>query len=73
MYRTKNHIKRKWRSDLPYMLDIPAGTRCKPTGDGDFWVDDLSWCVSDYAKWDFEHRGIRLDPPEVEQIQVRIL
>jgi hypothetical protein len=46
---------------------IPAGTRVSPTGDGQWFVKDLSWLDRNSMTWhDANYYGIRLDTDQVD-------
>lgn len=48
-------------------LTIPAGTRVSATGDGQYFVEDLSWLDRRSMAWhDANYYGIRLNADQVE-------
>jgi hypothetical protein len=49
-------------------ITIPEGTRVSPTGDGQYFVEDLSWLNRNSMTWhDANYYGIRLDADQVEE------
>jgi hypothetical protein len=75
-YRTKAEIRMTVRfSRMEHDVTIPAHTRCRKITEGStagrFWVDDLSWIdakAEPFLHHDATHRGIDLDPSQVEAI-----
>ncbi len=57
------------------MIEIPAGTPCKPRGDGAFWAEGWrQWGGPDLAAgtlgdWDATHYGIVIQGVHVEAVE----
>ena len=69
MMRTKEEITMtfgKGPAGTQATITIPAGTRCMPTGDGQYFVDDLSWLDRNSITYhDANYYGIRLNADQV--------
>jgi hypothetical protein len=69
---TAREIKMKFGRGSPLMqveITIPAGTRVSPTGDGQFFVEDLSWLdkrTMGLTWHDANYYGIRLTADQVQ-------
>lgn len=59
----------KGPASMQVEIVIPAGTRCSETGDGQYFVEDLSFLDRNSTTWhDANYYGIRLT---AEQVTVR--
>lgn len=75
-YRTKEEIRMTVTFfKMSHDIIIPKHTRCalitEGTTAGRFWVDDLSWInrkEEPFLHHDATHRGIDLDPSQVEEV-----
>lgn len=57
----------KGHPSMQVEITIPAGTRVSPTGDGQYFVEDLSWLDRNSMTWhDANYYGIRIDADQVE-------
>jgi hypothetical protein len=67
MIRTTSEIKMKFgKGGIQVDITIPAGTRCSETGDGQYFVEDLSWLDRNSMTWhDANYYGIRLSADQV--------
>lgn len=70
--RTKAEIRMQFsKGGFQVEICIPAGTRCKPAGNGQFFVDDLAWLdkrTQGLTYHDAYYYGIRLDADQVEEV-----
>lgn len=66
--KTKHEIKMNFgKGGLSYPITIPAGTRCSETGDGQYFVEDISFLDRNSIVYhDANYYGIRLDADQVE-------
>jgi hypothetical protein len=67
MFKTTAPITMEFgKGGIKVPITIPAGTRCSETGDGQFFVEDLSWLDRNSMTWhDANYYGIRLNTDQV--------